>query len=673
MKSRTLIWLTGIALFANVLLASAAAQQRVITTVGGFVGDGGAATSAGLDIPRFVIQDSSGNLLISDSFNHRLRKVTPAGVISTFCGTGIAGFSGDGGQAKNAMLSYPAQILFDSSGNLLIADQGNHRIRMIDTTGVITTIAGTGIAGYSGDGGPALAAELNSPWGMALDGAGNLYFSDVGNQVVRKIDAAGTITTVAGNGTEGYGGDGGPAIQASMDFPSGVALDPSGNLYIADRFNHRVRIVNTAGIINTFAGNGVGGYTGDGGPAVDAEVGNPKGLLFRTNQLFISNAGQSTIRYVNLTTTIINTLAGSLTGYDGDGNAPRLTEFDRPAGMFFASDGSLLVTDQTNARIRKVTPTATTTVAGGFASTSGRGTRANLPDTENLAFDSAGNYYVVDFGGNRVLKVTPSGQSSMFAGNGTSGYSGDNGPATQAQLYLPLGVAADTSGNVFIADTSNAVIRKVDSSGIITTFASDPNFSDLVSLATDAAGNLYSADDAACVIRKITPAGAISIVAGVEFNCGFNGDGIPATTALLNSAYGVAVDSKGNLYIGDTLNNRIRRVNSAGIISTIGGNGTCGFSGDGGSATSAMICTPEGVAVDTAGNVYFGDYSNLRVRKMSRVGIINTVAGTGNFGYNGENLPAVSTNLDGPVAVAVNSAGTVFLVDDAQARVREIH
>jgi sugar lactone lactonase YvrE len=297
-----------------------------------------------------------------------------------------------------------------------------------------------------------------------------------------------------------------------------------------------------------------------------------------------------------------------------------------------------------------------------------------LTTPENFAFDSDGNYYIAEMGGNRIRKLnTDSGRITTVAGTGVTGYNGDGGPATAAQVNLPLGVAVDGTGNLFIADTGNNVIRKVNSSGIITTFASDPNFADLVSMATDKSGNLYSADDGACVIRKITPAGTISIVAGVQFVCGFNGDGIPATTAQLNSAYGVAVDSRGNIYIGDTLNNRVRKVGGAGIIRTIAGNGTCGFSGDGGPGASAMICNPEGVAVDRGGNVYIGDYSNFRVRKLSRAGTITTVAGSGNFGYNGENLPAVSTNLDGPIAVGIDNVGGVFLLDDAQARVRRIH
>ena len=666
-----------LALFTILLVTTPLAAQKVTTTVGGYIGDGGPATNAGLNYPRDVIQDQAGNTFIVDSFNHRIREVSPSGTISTFAGTGIAGFSGDGGLARNAMLNAPSGILFDAAGNMLVADGSNNRIRRIDPSGIITTIAGTGQLGYSGDGGPALQADLNYPWGLLLDAAGNLYFSDILNYAVRKIDTAGTITTVAGTGTAGYNGDGIPAIMAQLNFPRGLAIDSSGNLYIADTMNHRVRKVDTSGTITTFAGTGNTGFSGDGGPAATANIGNPRGLQISGNLLYISNAGAARIRKVNFhPPNIINTFAGSTIGYDGDGNPPLLTEFNGPTAIEFTATGSLLVADQFNARLREVTAAASSTKAGGFVGDNRRGILATLTTPENFAFDSAGNYYIAEWGGNRIRKLDAgSGQITSVVGvMGVTGYSGDGGPAAQAQLNGPFGVAADNSGNLYIADTGNVVIRKVDASQTITTFASDPNFSDLVSLATDSAGNVYSADDGACVIRRIDAiTGAISIVAGVEFVCGYNGDGIPATTAQLNSAYGVAVDIRGNIYMGDTLNNRIRKVNGKGVISTIAGNGTCGFSGDGGQGDSAMICNPEGVAVDTRGNVYIGDYLNLRVRKLSRNGTITTFAGSGNGGYNGEGLPAVSTNLDGPIAVGIDNVGTVFVLDDTSSRVRRIH
>ena len=653
------------------LVASPVTAQTVETVAGGFVGDGGAATEASFVLPEFVVQDPSGNVYISDLFAHRIRKVTPAGIISTYAGTGISGYSGDGGPATSAMLRGPTGLTIDSAGNLIIADQGNERVRQIDTSGIITTIAGNGVAGYSGDGGPATEASLNGPWGVTLDAAGNLYITDILNQVVREVDTPGIITTFAGNGVAGYSGDGGPATEASLNFPRGMVLDTTGNLYIADTFNHRVRIVNTAGNINTFAGNGNIGFSGDGGLATSARIGNPRGLAFLGGALYISNAGSARIRAVTLTTGIINTFAGSFFGFDGDGHALLSTQFFAPTGLWFDASGNLLVVDSFNGRLRELAGGVATTTAGGFIGDAGPATLASLVGPANIAFDTAGNYYIADTTGNRIRKVNTMGQISTVAGTGVSGYTGDGGPAIFATLFFPEGVAADSTGNIFIADNFNGVIRKVDTTGTITTFAADPNFFDLASLAVDPSGNLYSVDQSACVVRQITPDGTINVVAGMQFSCGFNGDGIPATAALLNLPYGVAMDSEGNIYIGDSSNNRVRKVSPSGIITTIAGDGACGFSGDGGPATSAELCSPLGVGVDSADNIYIADELNLRVRKISK-GIINTLAGSGLGGFNGDGLPALSTNLDDPEAVAVSSLGGVFLVDTATARVREV-
>jgi sugar lactone lactonase YvrE len=667
------LWLhVRLAAVAVFLASSALLAQVVTTTAGGYFGDGGSPLAAALAYPRFVARDSSGNFYISDANNHRIRKVSH-GVITTFAGTGISGFSGDGGLARNAQLSYPVGLVFDSAGNLIIADLGNNRVRMVDPTGTITTIAGTGIAGFSGDGGPAILAEFNNPWGFALDTAGNLYVTDIFNQRVRKIDTSGTVTTVAGNGTAGYNGDGIPATSASLNFPRGIVRDSSGNLYIADALNFRVRKVDTSGIISTFAGDGMQGFSGDGGPAIDANVGRPRGLILRGNQLLIANAGQGHIRYVGFASGIINSLAGSFIGYDGDGHAPLASQFNTPTGLLLLKSGSLLVADEINARVRTITSSIVTTFAGGYIGDNQRATLAAFAAPENLAFDLFGNYYVADAGGNRIRKVDPTGRITTVAGTGVSGYSGDFGPATQAQLYTPFGVAADPFGNLFISDTTNLVIRKVDTSGTITTFASDPSFSDLLTVVSDNSGNLYVADDGNCVVHKITSAGAVSIAVGVLGNCGYNGDGIPATTALLNGPYGVAIDARGNLYLGDYGNNRVRKVNTSGIITTIAGNGNCGFSGDGGTATLAMLCSPEGVAIDPSGNLYIGDYLNARIRKVNGAGKINTVAGTGLAGYNGDNLPAASTNIGGPVTPSVDILGNIYFLDDDASRVRKIH
>ena len=660
--------LTGIALL---MLAPGVLAQKVTTTAGGFVGDGGAATKASFETPSIVVQDKSGNLYISDFTGQRIRKVTPAGTISTYAGTGISGFSGDGGTARVAKLSYPTGLAFDSAGDLIVADGGNNRIRMIDTTGKITTIAGTGAAGYTGDGGPAIKATFNQPWGLTYDLKGDLYITDLGNCAVRVVNPSGIINTYAGDGTCGFGGDGGPAASAHLNFPRGMVFDSSRNLYIADTQNHRVRKVNPSGTISTFAGNGQMGFGGDGGKATLARIGNPKGLAFRGGKIYIGNAGQARIRSVTISTGIINTYAGLTLGYDGDGNALLSSSFFGPTGLLFDAKGKLLVVDSVNQRVRRAT-SVMTTIAGGAIRDGSAATSAALVQPEAIVFDKSGNYYVADAAGNRIRKVSASGIISTVAGKGISGYTGDGGKATSATLWYPLGVALDSSGNLYIADDANGVIRKVDTSGTISTFATNAGFSGLGAMATDSSNNLFVVDQASCVVWKISPAAVVNAIAGNGV-CGFSGDGGPAVQAELNVPAGVAVDKHGNIAIADWGNNRVRVVDTAGVINTFAGNGTCGFSGDGGPAISAELCAPIGVAVTSKETVYIADELNLRIRKVASSGIITTYAGSGVQGYNGDRLPALRTNLDDPVAVVVNSAGTLFLVDDYTMRVRTVH
>jgi hypothetical protein len=250
------------------------AQKRVFTVAGGAVRDGHAATDAPLSRPQYVARDAQGNLYITDDFAHRVRKINQKGVISTVAGTGISGFTGDNGRAREATVSFPTGIVVDNQGNVLFSDTGNVRVRKVDRSGIITTIAGNGTKGYSGDGGPATtSASMNGPLGLALDSAGNLFIADSGNHVIRKVNAAGIIRTIAGNGTAGFSGDNGQAKKAQLNFPEDVALDDS-NVFIADGLNFRVRKVDPRGTITTLAGNGQGGCVGDGGPATQATLGD---------------------------------------------------------------------------------------------------------------------------------------------------------------------------------------------------------------------------------------------------------------------------------------------------------------------------------------------------------------------------------------------------------------
>lgn len=673
-------------LVISCLVITGANAQIVKTVAGGAFRNGAAGTYTALTHPFFAAYDAKGNLYVPDELNHRVTKLNSKGVISTVAGTGISGYSGDDGTAKGTLVSYPTGIAI-RAGDIFFADSGNYRIRKINTVGVITTIAGNGTIGYSGDGGTATAASIGQIFGITFDSSGNLFLADVTNNVVRMVDTSGLIHTVAGNGTAGFSGDGGPATSATLNFPFSVVTDGSKNLYIADNKNYRVRRVDAAGTITTFAGNGSAGCTGDGGPATSATLGTARGLMIASGNLFISTGSCGRIREVNLSTNIIATFAGSSSGYNGDGHAPLTTKFLGPVGLVISPLGNLVVVDTNNQRVREVNQIVqvVSTIAGGYNGDGGAGTSSSLDLPEAIAFDNAGNLYIADANANRVRKLSPTGVITTFAGTGLNGNSGDGGPAVSAALQTPNAVTADANGNVFIADLYGYEIRKVDSAGIITTFALSYNFGgdapfDIVGgLAADSQGNIYATDYYGGVVWKITTGGTGSIVAGVQYMYGYNGDGIPATQAYLNfDLYsGVAVDSHGNVYIGDTYNNLVRKVDAkTGLISTIAGtvgNTGCGFGGDGGLATAALLCTPEGVAVDKKGNVFIADMYNVRIRSLNSAGIIDTLAGTGIQGYNGNRLPARQTNLDIPAVVAVNPSGVVFEADMLQYRVRKIH
>lgn len=659
-------------LFLAALWAIPGASAQIMTTVaGGFVGDGRKATQASFQAPHAVTLDRHHNAYITDLYTHRIRKVTPSGTITTYAGTGIAGYNGDGIPASSATLNWPTEITLDPAGNIVFADSWNARVRKIDiTTAIISTIAGNGVFGNTGDGGPATQAGLERPWGVIYDSAGNLYISDSAACVVRVVNSQGIITTFAGTGKRGSGGDGGPAIQAQFDQPKGLALDTDGDLDISDYANHLVRQVNAAGIISTIAGNGKIGFSGDGGPATQAAINTPEGLAYQGGILYIAgNTGMDHVRMVS--SGIINTFAGSTPGYDGDHHGPLDTQFQSPGGVLPISATNVVVADRVNTRVRELKGGLVKTVAGGYIGDGRVATSAALVLPHNIAFDTGGNLYIADPAGNRVRKVNTRGKISTVAGNSITGNTGDGGPATLAEVNFPFAVAVDSTGNIFIADTRDSLIRKVDPAGTITTFVASPNFSNLQGLGVDTSGNLFAADAAACVVWEITPSAVVNIVAGVPGQCGYNGDGIGATAAQLNGLQGVAADALGNLYIADSVNNRIRMVDPAGLISTVTGDGKCGFSGDGGIATSAEVCSPWGVAASGA-TLYIADSNNRRIRKVA-AGVITTVAGSGQQGYNGDNLPALSTNMDDPVGVAVDPQGRVYEVDFFEGLVRRVH
>jgi sugar lactone lactonase YvrE len=512
-----------------------------------------------------------------------------------------------------------------------------------------------------------------------VDSAGNVYISDGGNYRVRKV-SNGVITTLAGNGTPGSGGDNGSATSAQLLNPGGVAVDSAGNLYIADQFNFRVRKVSN-GVITTVAGGG--SSLADHVPATSAELNYPMGVAVDSaDNLYIAVASDNFVPGLirEVSNGIITTVAGG--GTSADNNVPATSaQLGYLLGVAVDSGGNLFIADTSNNRIRKVSNGVIATVAGNrapfFGGDNGPATSAQLWYPGDVAVDSAGNLYIADTLNNRIRKVL-NGVITTVAGGGACCFSGDNGPATSAQLYIPQGVAVDSAGNVYIADSGNYRVRKV-SNGVIATVAGNgtrnliPGFSSSNGLAAgaqlywpsavavDSAANLYIADSSS---------GFLGLSLGLIYEVS---NGVIATVAggaAWNSPTGIAVDSAGNLYIADTMNNRILEV-SNGVIATVAGNGTQGSGGDNGPATSAQLARPRGVAVDSAGDLYIADTFNNCIRKVSK-GVITTVVGTGAQGFGGDNGPAASAQLYWPWGLAVDSAGNLYIADSNNNRVRKV-
>ncbi len=633
--------------------AAPAAAGYLIRTVAGsdFVGDGGPATSALLFGAECVALDGAGNLYIADPADHRVRKVTPAGIISTVAGDGHAGFTGDGGPAAQARLNRPYGLAADAAGNLYIADFGNGRVRRVGPDGTIRTVAGGGSA-QAVVGGEATAARLLGPRNVALDAAGNLLISDFLDHRVYQVTLGGRIQALAGTGAPGLGGNGGPALYAQLNYPAGLAVDRAGVLYIADSGNRRVRRL-AGGVLSTLA--------------IPSALELPTGVaLDVAGNLYVADGA----RIVRLAA------AGGASVFN---TAAREAAVDPAGNLYIASGGPQILRRAANGSLSVA---AGATVEPQFWGDGGPAVSARLQSPQGLALGPDGALWIADTGNGRVRRVSTEGLIFTAAGAGRGGLVGEAIAAATARLLAPAAVALDAAGNLWLADSQAARVRRVSSGGWITTAAgtgqagyNGDGFGTLCQLnlpsglAADAAGNVYIADTNNHRVRKLTPDGVLTTVAGRGIR-GYQGDGSPAVEALLDSPAGLAVDGEGNLYVADRMNHAVRKVTPSGVILTVAGTGLPGFSGDGGPARQARLNHPMGVAVDRQGNLYIADTQNHRLRKVTPDGVINTIAGDGVPGFEGDGGPAAQARLRFPAAVAADAQGNLFVADQDNHRVR---
>lgn len=660
------------------------------------------ATKVSISLVDGMAVAPNGDIYIARREHNVISLIDKQGRLKTVVGSGASGFSGDGGPAIKAQLQLPSGLTFDSQGNLYIADRANHRVRKVNRKGIISTVAGNGTAGFSGDGGPATQASLKLPSGVVVDKQGNLYISDRSNNRIRKVNTKGIIQTFAGNGKDGYHGDNMPALKATLDKPFGLALDKHNNLYIADRGNNRIRKVDSSGLISTVAGDGGFYFIGDNGPAYRASIAGPTGVTVDDNgNIYIADRSNNRIRMVDKQGLIRTIMGTGHQEYNGDSELGRETNLHLPFGVALDKNGDLLVIDRSHYRIRKLIMKGSkvTTLAGNgikkFGGDGGPAQGANLEFPHGIDVDSKDNVIFADKSHFRIRKITPQGIISTIVGNGIRGNIGDGGPALKASIH-PFRMRLNHKDEIFFISPSGFVslVRKVNTKGIINAYittgdakyqkaivasGSGPStrsnitvISQFSDLALDTKGNVFLADRINHQVRKLSPNGKIKTIAGTgESN--YFGDGGPATKAAFRDPAAITLDKAGNLYVADAANNMIRKINTKGVISTIAGNGKHKDSGDGGPALEASLRSIDSLVFNPAGELHIVETNTHHIRKIKRDGTIVTVAGRagiqGNFGDGG---PATKAMLKQPADIAFDSKGNMYITDMGNNSIRKV-
>jgi len=629
----------------------------------------GKALSGWLLYPQAVVEDNQGNLYISENGNHSIRKLDKQGNLTTFAG-GVSGYRN--GKVGQALFNFPRGMAFDKAGNLYVADFGNNRIRKIDPQGNVTTFAGNGARARRD--GKGIAASFGGPFGLVIDSKGNLFVSDTSIPAIRRIDSQGNVVTYAGTGARGFRD--GPAASAAFSSPNNLIVDGTGNIFVADGNNFRVRMIDTQRQVSTFAGSSTRGSRD--GPAQVAQFALPYGITVDSaGNVLVSDMLNHRIRRIDPLRNVKN-IAGLARGFQ-DGLATT-ARFFNPGYVSMRSNQTAVIVDSGNHCLRTLTLTGAGTVrrlvgslVASFSDGLGDNARFNRPS--GIAFDKSGNLYIADVNNHRIRKIDPFRRANTYAGNGLRGFNDAQGKS--AQFASPEGLAVGQSGQIFVADSGNHRIRKIDTatqttthagasaSGYVNATGSAARFFSPRAIVMDAAGNAYVVDTNNHRIRKVSRKGVVTLVAGSSKGIR---DGVGAA-AQFNTPNGIALGKDGDLYIADTMNQRIRKIEVAtGKVTTFAGNGQVGMLN--GAKEKSTFNFPHSLAFDRDGNLYISDSGNNIIRKIDKNGMVSTIAGTGKAGSHEDD--ALKAELNRPSGLAFDPSGNLYVADLNNFRILQI-
>jgi sugar lactone lactonase YvrE len=702
-SKRLLLWLAPLILFLGLFACKGGKGAETTKPVSGSLSliagvidgpgqDDGVASEARFSSNRElhgvnligVASDLAGNLYMADSGNHTIRKIAPSGVVTTLAGIADKPGSADGiGTA--AQFNGPSGLAIDKSENLYVAEMLSHTIRKITPSGVVSTLAGT--AGKEGNtDGIGSAARFRRPEGIAIDSGGNLYVVDHGNHAIRKITPTGAVTTFAGisgkwedvNGigpAARFGAQRGIMIDLADNIyvfqewgPIGITIDAADNIYVSEEWGPIRKILPT-GAVSTFSSiEYYGPPDADGKKVKFTKL--PTGITVDVmGNLYVVATNNQTICKID-PSGVVTTLAGADRKAGSEDGIGLAAQFHQPLGITVDSAGNLYVADMGNAAIRKITPAGVVTTyagrvrRGGYAD--GVGAAARFGEPWGIAADLAGNFYVADSGNYVIRRITPDAMVSTLAG--TPGIRGSADGRGADALFGGLGgIAADTVGNLYVADWGNHTIRKITPDGLVSTVAGKAGekgkadgsgelarFYSPGGITVDGAGNIYVVDGANENIRKITPGGVVITIAGGAAGSG-NQDG-PGWKANFRHPSDITADTAGNLYVSDSSSNTIRKITQEGIVSTLAGGVFNKHGSVDGTGRAALFCNPQGLTIDGAGNLHVADNGNYTIRKITPAGEVTTVAGVaGRQGIITGRLPAGLDNPKGLTRIGPNT------------------